>query len=345
MVANHLWKSAADRGDPYAIAQVAIRRYRQHRWNVESAIKRAVSTNHPAAFLVVAEIRAEQGRTDEAERYISLAARSDNPQIIAAAALLMERQNRRQEADTLGARAMGALTVEAAPVVQKWLSLKLRHDIEPALTQLVDAGSSDALLDLAKVRIEEGDRASASSLARRAISAVEHPRVADVYAILIADYGIMSLDESYRLAADRGSAIAFAHLARMAEYRGNHAEAIAFYTSAVDTVAGRSEYFADHRLEEFTLQIEKGAPGSTDTFVAIAEKAGLSWAAKWTFERLMREDPKRGAAYAKYKLNSAVLSLEHLAHAWREMGRADDAENLLRYGVDAEGNLESVRTN
>ncbi|MCG7522985.1 sel1 repeat family protein [Streptomyces sp. OfavH-34-F] len=329
---HHLFRRAADHGDPEALTELARARKGGGDWDgAETLYRQAADHGSTRALTDLAAMRERAGDRDGAETLARQAADHGDTFALAYLATMRKEAGDRESAETLYRQAadhgdIGVLTYLAAMREEAGD----RDGAETLYRQAADHGDIGVLTNLAKMREEAGDRESAETLARQAADHGDTFALAYLAAMREEAGDRDGAETLARQAADRGNIYALTDLAEIREEAGDRdgAETLARQaadhgnTHALAYLAAMREEAGDRDGAE-TLARQAADHGDTYTLTHLAkmrEEAGDRERA----ETLYQQAADHGDTYA----------LTHLAKMREEAGDRESAETLYRQAAD-----------
>ncbi|MDQ0942327.1 hypothetical protein [Streptomyces sp. V1I1] len=327
--AERLLDLAAGSGSRFALTERARLRRRAGDSNgAESLLRSAVHQGSTIALTELARLREKAGDAEGALRLYRAAADKGSTDALAALALLREEAGASEEAERMACSAADAGSTFAL-LELVWLREKTRdrHGAERLADTAQRAGNTGALVLLARLREEAGDKKGAEHLVLRAALA-GHSLALNEFVLRREASG--DSEGAERLASAGGSQV-LAQLAQLREVAGRTQDAECLYRLAADKgetrvlgeLARLKEEAEDHEAaDEFARRAAHA--GHVEAFSDLAQlRAG-----RGKFQDADRL--YRAAADAGY--GEALTRLAELRKRWDP-----DWENLLRYGLTADG--------
>ena len=322
---------AAGTGSVFALIELAsLKRRWQDGTGAERLLRAAVARGSTPALVELARLRESLGYAEEALRLFRAAAERGSAPALNHLALLKEAAGESEEAERMAcSAAVAGSTFALAQLMDRREQTGDREGAERLMRTACRVGDFGALVVLARRREKAGDRGGAEDLVLRAADA-GHSQALSEFVLRRERNG--DSDGAERLATAGGGPVVV-HLARCWQSDGRTADAERLYRRAVDL--GQTQALGElARLKE-----KAGEYGAAEEFARRAAHAGhvevLSQLAQLRAQRGLTGDAERlhrAAADAGYE-----EALAHLAQLRKQCEA--DWEDLLRYGLTAEGEL------
>ncbi|WP_157430159.1 tetratricopeptide repeat protein [Actinomadura oligospora] len=331
--ADHLYRHAADTGDPHALSYLAKRCYKvgDHA-GAERLARQAADAGNPHELIVLASQREGAGDRAGAERLARQVTDAGNPEVLRYRAALHERAGNPAGAERLAWQAADA----GSPEVLLYLADMReqagdRAGAEQLAHHAARAGHPGVLMHLARRRERAGDRAKAEQLCQHAVDA-GHPAALTYLAHLRERAGDpASAEQLAQHAVDAGHRGALMYLAHLRERAGDPASAEQLAQHAVDAGHRGALMYLAH------LRERAGDPASAEQLAQHAADARNTGDLMYLADLRERAGDRAGAEQLAQHAAGAGHPgvLMHLAILREQAGDPASAEQLYRQAIDA----------
>ncbi|MFF8429032.1 tetratricopeptide repeat protein [Streptomyces sp. NPDC016566] len=332
--AAHLYRAAAEAGNPYAWVRLAyMRKEAGDQEGADRLIRTAADAGNAYAWVWLAGKREEAGDLEEADRLYRAAAGAGGVHTDALMGLAYKREEagHRERAEWLYRTAADAGHLLALHRLQKMRKeAGDQEEVERLVRRGAYAGSTYDMVRLAKMRANAGDHQEAERLVRAVVDAGDTDALTVLARSREEAGDHQGAERLYRAAIDAGDTKALRELAYMREEAGDKEEAERLYRAAID--AGDRFAMTDLAVR----REEAGDQEEAERLYRAAADAGVTYA--WTqlvdmrevgdqeeAERLVRQAVEAGHTYALTEQTDILT----------ESGDEEEAERLYRIVADA----------